>query len=57
MPDLRLLLPAGWLYNHLHMRKSSPMTRLQREILSPRWSTASSAALPDWACTRRPCAV
>lgn len=34
MPDLRLLLPTGWLYNHLHMRKSSPLTRLQREMLA-----------------------
>ena len=34
MPDLRLLLSTGWLYNHLHMRKSSPLTRLQREMLA-----------------------
>lgn len=34
MPDLRLALPAGWLYNHLHMRKGSPLSRLQREMLA-----------------------
>ncbi len=34
MPDLQVNLPTGWLYNHLHMRKSSPLTRLQREMLA-----------------------
>lgn len=34
MPDLQVNLPTGWLYNHLHMRKGSPMTRLQREMLA-----------------------
>jgi hypothetical protein len=34
MPDLRVALPTGWLYNHLHMRKDSPLTRLQREMLA-----------------------
>jgi hypothetical protein len=34
MPDLQVALPTGWLYNHLHMRKSSPLTRLQREMLA-----------------------
>jgi hypothetical protein len=34
MPDLRVALPTGWLYNHLHMRKGSPLTRLQREMLA-----------------------
>jgi hypothetical protein len=33
MYDLNLA-PAGWLYNYLHMRKSSPLTRLQREMLA-----------------------
>ncbi len=32
--DLNLALPTGWLYNYLHMRKSSPLTRLQREMLA-----------------------
>jgi hypothetical protein len=34
MPDLRVALPTGCLYNHLHMRKSSPLSRLQREMLA-----------------------
>ena len=32
--DLNLAIPTGWLYNHLHMRKSSPLSRLQREMLA-----------------------
>ncbi len=32
--DLNIAFPGGWLYNHLHMRKSSPLTRLQREMLA-----------------------
>ena len=32
--DLNLALPTGWLYNYLHMRKSSPLSRLQREMLA-----------------------
>ena len=32
--DLNLGAPSGWLYNYLHMRKSSPLTRLQREMLA-----------------------
>lgn len=32
--DLNVAFPAGWLYNYLHMRKSSPLTRLQREMLA-----------------------
>lgn len=32
--DLQIALPAGWLYDHLHMRRSSPFTRLQREMLA-----------------------
>ena len=31
--DLNIAFPGGWLYNYLHMRKSSPLTRLQREML------------------------
>lgn len=32
--DLRLGLHAGQIYNHLHLRKRSPLTRLQREMLA-----------------------
>ena len=32
--DLNILIPTGWLYNYLHMRKSSRLTRLQREMLA-----------------------
>jgi len=32
--DLRTAKPAGDLYRHLHLRKSSPLTRLQREMLA-----------------------
>jgi hypothetical protein len=32
--DLQIALPTGWLYNHLHMRQGSPLTRLQREMLA-----------------------
>ena len=32
--DLNIAFPTGWLYNCLHMRKSSPLTRLQREMLA-----------------------
>jgi len=34
MPDLKVAVPTGFLYNHLHMRKSSPLSRLQREMLA-----------------------
>jgi hypothetical protein len=34
MQDLNIAIPAGWLYNYLHMRKSSPLGRLQREMLA-----------------------
>lgn len=34
MPDLRVTFASGWLYNRLHMRKSSPLSRLQREMLA-----------------------
>jgi hypothetical protein len=34
MPDLQVAGAAGWLYNHLHMRKFSPLSRLQREMLA-----------------------
>ena len=32
--DLGVARPAGALYRHLHLRKSSPLTRLQREMLA-----------------------
>ncbi len=32
--DLKVARPAGSLYNHLHLRKSSPLSRLQREMLA-----------------------
>lgn len=32
--DLQVARSAGALYNHLHLRKSSPISRLQREMLA-----------------------
>lgn len=32
--DLRVARPAGALYRNLHLRKSSPLSRLQREMLA-----------------------
>ena len=32
--DLRVARPAGSLYSHLHLRKSSPLSLLQREMLA-----------------------
>jgi hypothetical protein len=32
--DLRVARPAGALYNHLHLGKSSSLSRLQREMLA-----------------------
>ena len=32
--DLNIAIPVTWIYNHLHMRKSSPLSRLQREMLA-----------------------
>jgi hypothetical protein len=32
--DLKVAQPVGSLYKHLHLRKSSPLTRLQREMLA-----------------------
>jgi len=32
--DLRVARPAGSLYSHLHLRKSSSISRLQREMLA-----------------------
>jgi hypothetical protein len=34
MADLQVALPTGWLYNHLNLRKGSPLSRLQREMLA-----------------------
>ena len=28
MPDLQVAIPVSWLYDYLHMRKSSPLSRL-----------------------------
>lgn len=32
--DLRVARATGSLYNYLHLRKSSPLSRLQREMLA-----------------------
>jgi hypothetical protein len=32
--DLKVARPTGSLYNHLHLRKGSPLSRLQREMLA-----------------------
>ena len=32
--DLKIGLPTGRLYNYLHLRKKSPLTRLQREMVA-----------------------
>jgi len=32
--DLRVARPAGSLYGYLHLRRSSPLSRLQREMLA-----------------------
>ena len=32
--DLGVARPAGSLYRHLHLRKSSPLSRIQREMLA-----------------------
>jgi hypothetical protein len=32
--DLNILISTGWLYNYLQMRKSSQLSRLQREMLA-----------------------
>ena len=32
--DLRVARPTGSLYNYLHLRKSSPLSRLQREMVA-----------------------
>ena len=32
--DLKVARPVGAIYNHLHLRKSSPLSRLQREMLA-----------------------
>ena len=34
MPDLQVAGGAGWLYSRLHMRKGSPLSRLQRKLLA-----------------------
>jgi hypothetical protein len=32
--NLRVARPTGSLYNYLHLRKSSPLSRLQREMVA-----------------------
>ncbi len=34
MPDMGLAWHAGAIYDHLHLRKSSPLSRLQREMVA-----------------------
>ena len=34
MPDFHVAVPTYWLYGHLNLRKSSPLSRLQREMLA-----------------------
>ena len=34
LPDLRVAFGVMTLYNRLHLRRSSPLTRLQREMLA-----------------------
>lgn len=34
LPDLQIGRPMSRLYNYLHLRKGSPLTRLQREMLA-----------------------
>lgn len=32
--DLKVARPTGAIYGHLHLRKSSPLSRLQREMVA-----------------------
>jgi hypothetical protein len=32
--DLNVAHPSTWIYNHLHIPKGSPLSRLQREMLA-----------------------
>ena len=34
LPHLRVGIATSMLYDHLHLRRSSPLTRLQREMLA-----------------------
>lgn len=34
MPDFQVAIPVYWLYTHLNLRKRSPLSRLQREMLA-----------------------
>ena len=34
LPDLTVGVAAGRIYRHLHLRRKSPLTRLQREMLA-----------------------
>ena len=33
-PNLNIGLPASWIYDYIHLRKGSPLSRLQREMLA-----------------------
>lgn len=46
LPDLRVGVAAGRIYQRLHLRKRSPLTRLQREMLA--------TVVNDRACARWP---
>ncbi len=34
LPNLQLAAAISWLYQRLHLRRRSPLTRLQREMLA-----------------------
>ena len=34
LPDFELAVPVRQVYEHLHLRKDSPLSRLQREMLA-----------------------
>ena len=53
--DLRVARPTGSLYSYLHLRKSSPITRLQREMLATvvngngeQWAMSASDSAPAY---------
>ncbi len=34
LADLQVTIPTGWLYSYLNERKSSPLSKVQREMLA-----------------------
>jgi hypothetical protein len=34
LPDVQLAVAVSWLYERLHMRRRSPLSRLQREMVA-----------------------